>query len=369
MADILDDTSSVVGSAPLTASQTVSIARSLQDEINTLASRMDGMMHELNRADSGRLCKTVEEQGAKIYETDDKMRSMDTGLSGFKKDLQRQSAALLKLQAEQADIIEQLHGSKDTMKLVDGRLENFRLELAPTVALAQACRDQLDNHVGVSLRELHGEVETLHDHLRKFSDLGQTTRMELIGDRANTRTLQQMVDTMRDNAEKLTTHVGVIDTRGQESIMELKKTTNLVNEMDTAMQKLLKDMDMVKDDQEEMKSGSGGVASHLRKLSDTVVNAERERQVLTQRVEKTCAELVEHSGMLDMMRMNYQGVKDGQDNAMKTLRNFKGELENVQATANSVRSGLKETRMLVLPNLNVDEGRGHHKGISSQRGR
>lgn len=103
-----------------------------------------------------------------------------------------------------------------------------------------------------------------------------------------------------------------------------------------------------------VQGGVKGVKDHVKKVHENLDRAVTSLQTTQGKLESASGVLESTRQGLNHMRGNVQCLKESSEMAHRAMQNFKNELDNVGATTNAVRAGLKETNALVLPNLHID---------------
>lgn len=356
MAEILDGSSDLSSTAPLSQAQTVALVRHVQGEIRDVENAVEETNRNVQRA--GENIQKLKDQQQSAHDDIHVLQigSNETNLNLGKLENQvgRILEAVSRLQVSYENVIDQLTQLHEGKRMTDTRLDVMSGEMSQERQNSHQLQQVLETKVKDDMRTLGKNMETFHlalEHAKMEQGLLAEAEKQ---DRDALRQAHVNIELVVSEVKKANTVTNIIENRLACTAKGVQQNWAKIEEIAQHVTTLKEGHTIIKDrvgDAEAfMKQVCDGGQATNEKLEDTIRVMERTSDRLGQ-VQK----MVDEGNMgTEELKLQMNSQRQNQEATSRRLDNMNAELKEVGRTASAVRAGLKEQSSILLPNIHMD---------------
>lgn len=370
MAEILAGGTGHITHAPLSHSQTIDIAKFLQDQIKEIQGRLDDFQAEYSRTKED---MTVMQQNLRkdfdlVHSLQDGAASMGALLDATRKDLARTNGNAQQLSERQEEANKAISALEEARKAANMKMQKMDKDVQHCVSTCNDIRNTLE-------KQVTSEVQKTTDNLSKINLLVGHLKddVEMLQEDGHKAREQQRTQSlygqgMADDIQKTNSLLQMLDQRTGDIGRGLQKTRQLVDDHEHKHTKIDEDHDKMRNEVKQVAGGLAAVSSHVRQVSEELGKTSNSVTATQEQLMNTCMRL-DHTGQeLDITKNNVRSLKTAHEMASAKATDMASQLEKTKAIAIDTKKGLIDTNSLVLPNLNFDALSGGPRKPISARG-
>jgi len=355
MAEILDGTGGLSENAPLTHGQTLQVARHLQEQIRALQQRVDNVGRDLG--DTRQSVSELQRSTGSADSTLSKLQEITTG-AGATVDLHSHElgramngVGQLRTDFDRAD--NTITNLLDAEKMNETRFMKIENGLNDHENWQRTFSDRLEKRIERDLAALRDDLARANLAIGQLQTSEDFLKNGLLEQKEQLRLTNLQMDSTNHRFNEMQTHVKILEKRLVDTTAGMKLTQVNLEDLNTATLRLYEDHESTKvkisEDRESLKKAH----SHIKQVHSRV-------HAIGLDLQTTREKLDAHQNLVDALRQNLQAalsrlqmVTEGNDRANLTITDLKSKIDEVGATADAVREGLKESNELLLPNIHL----------------
>lgn len=342
--------------APLSHSQTISIAKHLQDQICEMQARLDDFQAEYSRTKEQ---MQAMQQGLRkdfeaVHDLQDGLASANALVDSTRKDLARTNSNVQQLSAKQEEANNGISSLREAQKVAAMNRSKMQSEMDKCIATCNDIRAALEKQTNSEVNTLRDDFSRLTIEVRNMRDDTDTLKESAQAARDAERASALHGQSMKDDIQKTNSLMQVLDQRSAEMGRFLKKTRQIVDDHETKHTQMEENQEKLRNEVLEvfggLKAANHEVKQVQEKLESTSNDLGATQVYLTNqqmRWDQTRQEL-------DITKSNVRSLKDGHDMATARAQELAGQLETTKCIALDTKRGLLDTNSVVLPNLTLE---------------
>jgi len=355
MAEILDGTGGLSENAPLTHGQTLQVAKHLQEQIRVLQQRVDDVGRDLGDTKHWvtELQKSTGSSDSALSKLQDSMAGADTTLNSHSHELGRAMTGVGQLRSDFNSADGKITHLLDVEKLSETRLTKIENDLADHANWQRAMSDRLDKRIEGDVSTLRDDVGKANLTLRQLQTSEEMLKSGLLEQKEQLRVTNLQMDSTNHRFDEMQTQTKIMEKRLADATTNLKCTQVNLEDLNTATLRLYEDHESTKvrvnEDRESLKKAHSHVKQVHSRVHAVGLDLQTTRDKLDMQAE--LGNTLRQNLQLALSRL--QILTEGNDRANSTISDLKSQIDEVGATADAVREGLKESNDLLLPNIHL----------------
>jgi len=355
MAEILDGTGGLSENAPLTHGQTLQVARHLQEQIRTLQQRLDNVGRDLGdtRQSVSELQQTSGSADSALSKLQEIMTGADATVDSHSHELDRAMTGVGQLKTEFHNADGKITHLLDAEKMNETRFMKIENGLNDHADWQRTLSDRLEKRIERNLAALRDDLAQANLSIGQLQTSEDFLKNGLLEQKEQLRLTSLQMDGTNHRFDEMQTHVKILEKRLTDTTAGMKLTQVNLEDLNTATLRLYEDHENTKlklnEDRESLKKAH----SHVKQVHSRV-------HAIGLDLQTTREKLDVHANLVDALRQNLQAalsrlqmVTEGNDRANVTITDLKSKIDEVGATADAVKEGLKESNELLLPNIHI----------------
>lgn len=358
MAEFLAGASGHSSFAPLSHSQTVSIAKHLQDQISDIKSRFDEFISEYShtKEEMQVMQKELRNDFEAVHDLQDGLASSNAIIDRTKQDLSRTNAIVSQLSGK----LNESHNN-DLKNLMDAQkhselaMQKLHTEVDHCIDVGNRVRERLEKQINLEITQLKDDLKKTNLFVAHLKDDTSALQENSLALKADCRHASLQRQNMRDDMTKSDSMMKVLEQRTNDLGKSLKATQAIVDDNSNVCTKM-------EDNNNKLQSEMVQVASELKAANNLIRMGQEALGKTNSELQSTQGQL-SHSCMiweqtrqeLDITKTNVRSLKEAHDLASVRANDLAGQLEATRLMAHDTRRGLMDTNSVVLPNLNLGD--------------
>lgn len=359
MAELLDGTTMHAQFAPLSHAQTISVSRHLQDQIKSLEAQIQDLTKTLKETQDGVEClrknMPTPNSNAEVKIRDD-VRNLQVGTDEQWAALGRAEKNIDKIQEDMSAGNDSVVGLQDDMKNTKNTLSKVMKDLQEQTAKVVKMQQKLDRKMEQDLTALGDGLSTAQNNINSLQ--------------TDTEYLTQCVRDEREEMRKNNLRAVEAADRFKALLISFKALKDRVDE-NTLGRKALKidteEMNAIsarlRDDHEHTKGNVQELWTKLRAMHDQVKAVVHRLDMTTanlgtadDKLRKNMADTEELKRSADAALNGVHSLGESHGSSSYQMNNMQAQLMQLTGSVMALRAGLKEHSSLLLPNITMDHG-------------
>jgi len=356
--------------APLSHSQTISIAHHLQDQINQVSSRLDDFLAEYShtKEQMQAMQRELRKDLEAVHELQDDVQHANKLIDSTRKDLARTNMNAQNLAEKLNDTNRNLNSLNEAHKHSTMVIQKTTTEVNHCVNVAKNNREGLEKQVTneiTKIREDFSRMSVLVSRLREDTLVLQDSTQSLKGETSSAAIQRQ---NMRDDLSNSNTMVKVLEQRTSEIGKFLKATRQIVEDNSNSCTKMEDNQNKLKSEVVEVFGGLKAVNTQVRSVQECLEKTNSGLNATQGQLTHSCTRSDQMRQELDITIQNVRSLKEAHERVSNHHRDLAGQLEATRMMAQETKRTLVDTNSLVLPNLHLGDMNGLPRKPLSARG-
>jgi chromosome segregation ATPase len=347
----MEDDSDQVGFAPLSQAQTIALVKNLESEIR----RLETISTETQR----QLRNTIEEVNAvKQKSYDDQVQALRSGIADAKISISKVQSELNMNVQKTESLTDSCQIHKDNIqkleehgKMVETRLDIMSKDLQQQRDAAKVVEDDIGNRVTGDLLSLRNTCEQISLSVDQISkEQRQLEQLHKDGT-GSLSAVDTKIESILTEVSKSNAVINILESR-------LASTAKGVQQNWTKLAELSDGSTKLNDISEKMRFRIGDSEGQIKQLGEAIKQAHGELDEAARQIERNSDRLSqalrlldEQSVVSDETRHQLNSLRQNGESTTKRITQMSKEIEDVSASAQKIKAGLKETTALLLPNI------------------
>jgi len=190
--------------------------------------------------------------------------------------------------------------------------------------------------------------------LKRLREDGNLAKAGLLKEKEAVRELGETVKGIANDLSATNTVAGIVEQRLSETASGLKTARNSVDDLNTVTLKLHEDHENTKITCAEALAGLKKVGLRVKQIDESLEKTGNALVGTQNKLDAARHDVSSLQNDLIATKTNVCQLKDGGNRAEDNLHRLRRHLNEVEATTQAVRAGLKEQSSILLPNINMD---------------
>mmetsp|Transcript_51083 Transcript_51083/g.89242 ORF Transcript_51083/g.89242 Transcript_51083/m.89242 type:complete len:421 (+) Transcript_51083:27-1289(+) len=356
MAELLAGGSGHSSFAPLSHSQTISIAKHLQDQVSEVQTRFDDFMAEYSHTKEKmqEMQRELRKDFEAVHQLQDDLAGANATIDSTRRDLARTNMTVRELSSKLNEATNNdVKFLKEAAKQSEMKMSKMTTEVKHCVDLGNGVRQDLENQVNLELTKIREEFRKMNVSVCRLGEdtaALQDSAQSLKADSSHAKIQRQYI---RDDMAKTDTMLKVLEQRTADMNKYMKATRQIVDDSSHVCTKIEEDHDKLKSEVVQVYGGLKAVNTQVRSVQEGLEKTNSGLSATQGQLSHsfTCWDQTRQE--LDITKTNVRGLKEAHDLASARAHDLAGQLEATRMMAQDTRRGLIDTNSVVLPNLNL----------------